>query len=261
MRYAARAILGPAAFTLILGGCVSVRVNTTDPAPAGEPGRQVERSIQKRIVRDVGGRYLIFLPADYDAARAWPLLLFLHGAGERGDDLARVAIHGPPRLIREATMELPFIVVSPQVPDDRIWSIQLLDALLEEVAQTHSVDEDRVYVTGLSMGGYGTWHLAMEFPHRFAAIAPISGGGTITGACTLRHLPIWAFHGALDEVVPVSRSEELVSRLRDCEGHIRYTRYEDAGHDAWTRTYANPELYDWLLMHRRGVPASRDRQE
>ncbi|HSJ06729.1 MAG TPA: PHB depolymerase family esterase [Longimicrobiales bacterium] len=224
----------------------------------GVPGQQVERTLNRRIVRDVSGRYLLFLPADYPSGRRWPLLLFLHGAGERGDDLDRVAVHGPPRIIREATAALPFIVVSPQVPDDRIWSVQFLDALLEEVMATHAVDADRIYLTGLSMGAYGAWHLAMEYPDRFAALVPISGGATITGACTLRHLPVWAFHGALDEVVPVSRTEELVARLRDCEGHVRYTRYEDVGHDAWTATYANPALYDWLLSHRRGLPGPRD---
>jgi predicted peptidase len=224
----------------------------------GIPGRQVERTLERRIVRDVSGRYLLFLPADYDDTRPWPLLLFLHGAGERGDDLDRVAVHGPPRLIRQTAMALPFIVVSPQVPDDRIWSVQFLDALLEEVMEAHAVDEDRIYLTGLSMGAYGAWHLAMEYPDRFAALVPISGGATITGACTLRHLPVWVFHGALDEVVPVSRSEELVTRLRTCDGHVRYTRYEDVGHDAWTTTYANPALYEWLLRHRRGQPGPRD---
>jgi predicted peptidase len=221
-------------------------------------GTQAERSAPLRVTRDFTARYLIFLPRDYDASRRWPLLLFLHGAGERGDDLARVAIHGPPRLIREAALELPFIVVSPQVSEDRIWSVAFLDALLDELAASYSVDEDRVYVTGLSMGGYGTWHLAMEFPERFAAIVPISGGATITGACTLRHVPVWVFHGALDEVVRPSRSEELVQRLRTCDGHVRFTLYEDAGHDAWTRTYADPELYRWLLTHRRGAPGPRD---
>jgi predicted peptidase len=224
----------------------------------GIPGQQVERALNRRIVRDVSGRYLLFLPADYHPDRRWPLLLFLHGAGERGDDLDRVVIHGPPRIIRETTAALPFIVVSPQVPEDQIWSVQFLDALLEEVMETHAVDEDRIYLTGLSMGAYGAWHLAMEYPDRFAALVPISGGATSTGACTLRHLPIWVFHGALDEVVPVSRSEELVTRLRTCDGHVRYTRYEDVGHDAWTPTYANPTLYEWLLTHRRGRPGPRD---
>ena len=237
-----------------------MNVERNDAAAAGEPGRIVPAEINVRVQREFQGEYLIYLPRDYDTAREWPLLLFLHGAGERGDDVQRAGIHGPPKIIREATLELPFIVVAPQVPEDRVWSVRFLDALLEELARTHSIDEDRIYVTGLSMGGYGTWELALEFPHRFAAIAPISGGGTSPGACTLRHLPVWAFHGALDRVVPPQQTEEFVRRLRECDGHLRYTLYEDATHDAWTRTYADPELYEWLLSHRRGAPGPRDPQ-
>jgi endonuclease/exonuclease/phosphatase family metal-dependent hydrolase/predicted esterase len=232
--------------------------NAAPGAPA-EPGVQQAHALNREVTRTHRGSYLLFLPPGYDARQRWPLILFLHGAGERGADLDRVRIHGPPKLVEQRPDEFPFIVVSPQVPADRIWSVAWLDALLEEVGARYAVDPDRIYVTGLSMGGYGTWHLAFEFPHRFAAIAPISGGGTITGACTLRHLPVWVFHGALDEVVPPSRSEELVNRLRGCDGHVRYTRYEDAGHDAWTRTYEDPELYRWFLQHRRGAPGGEGR--
>ena len=245
----------------LLAGCIPVSVNSRAHSQPGEVGRQVTRTLDVRVERQFEGDYLIYLPANYDASREWPLLLFLHGAGERGDDVSRVALHGPPKLIRNATLDLPFIVVSPQVPEERIWSVRFLDALLEDIVQTHSVDKDRIYVTGLSMGGYGTWELALEFPHRFAAIAPISGGGTAPGACTLRHLPIWAFHGARDQVVPPYNTDDFVTRLRACDGHIRYTRYEDAGHDAWTRTYADPALYEWLLSHRRGAPGPRDPQD
>jgi predicted peptidase len=132
-----------------------------------------------------------------------------------------------------------------------IWSTARLDALLEEVQEEHRVDPDRIYLTGLSMGGYGAWHLAMEFPHRFAALAPISGGATPSGICARKHLPIWVFHGAKDEIIKPDRSEELVERLKRCNGNVRFTLYPDAGHDAWTRTYENPELYDWFLQHRR----------
>ncbi len=242
----------PAAGTFLLllaAGACAMAASRETPSTGQSP-----QELRRRVVREVQGRYLLFLPAGYagSGSESWPLILFLHGAGERGDDLEKVAIHGPPKLVVERP-DFPFIVLSPQVPEERIWSIQFLDALLDEVTERYRVDPERIYVTGLSMGGYGTWHLAMEYPHRFAAIAPISGGATITGACTLRHLPIWVFHGAQDEIVPPSRSEELVERLRRCEGNVRFTLYPDAGHDAWTRTYENPELYDWFLQHRRAL--------
>src|SRR5690606_35681013 len=144
-------------------GCVTVNVERDDATPAGEPGRIVPAEIDVRVQREFQGEYLIYLPRGYDPNREWPLLLFLHGAGERGDDVQRAGIHGPPKISREATLELPFIVVAPQVPEERVWSVRFLDALLEELARTHSIDEDRIYVTGLSMGGYGTWELALEF--------------------------------------------------------------------------------------------------
>ncbi len=250
-----RLLPAAAALSLLVAGACALT-----PMRAGALPGQAAQELRLRITRDFQGQYLLFLPPQYSAGQRWPLLLFLHGAGERGDDLEKVKLHGPPKLVEQRPEEFPFIVVSPQVPEDRIWSIAFLDALLQEVTERYAVDLDRIYVTGLSMGGYGTWHLAMEFPHRFAAIAPISGGGTITGACTLRHLPIWVFHGAQDEIVPPSRSEELVERLRRCEGNVRFTLYPDAGHDAWTRTYEDPELYEWFLQHRR-APAPERRSD
>ncbi len=121
--------------------------------------------------------YLLYLPEGYAEQEAsWPLLLFLHGAGERGDSLALVNVHGPPKLIEQG-QGFPFIVVSPQCPEDQRWSVKTLDKLLNDIVAQYRVDEDRIYVTGLSMGGFGTWNLAARFPHRFAAIAPICGGG------------------------------------------------------------------------------------
>ncbi len=177
-------------------------------------------------------------------------MLFLHGAGERGDDLELVKKHGPPKLI-EAGQDFPFIVVSPQAPAEQWWSTVFLDALLQEITATYRVDMDRVYATGLSMGGFGTWDLAMTFPDRFAAIAPICGGGNAYSVCVIKDLPIWNFHGAKDPVVPLARSQEMVDALQRCSGDVRFTIYPDAGHDAWTETYDNPALYEWLLAHRR----------
>ena len=207
--------------------------------------------MDRRVVREHRGRYLLFLPNGYGSrAERWPLILFLHGSGERGDDIERVRVHGPPKIVTQRP-DFPFIVVAPQVETDMVWSTAKLDALLEEVVEKYRVDPDRIYLTGLSMGSYGVWHLAMEYPHRFAAMAPISGGASPSGMCALRHLPIWVFHGAKDEIVKPERSAELVERLERCKGNVKFTVYEDAGHDAWTRTYENPELYEWFLQHRR----------
>lgn len=178
------------------------------------------------------------------------MILFLHGAGERGSDLDWVKRYGVAKIVEEQP-DFPFIVASPQCPRSQYWSVQLLSDLLDEVIDTYGVDPDRVYLTGLSMGGYGTWYLAAAQPHRFAAIAPICGGGDPDEACKLKTLPVWAFHGARDSVVPESESKEMVEALKACGGNVKYTVYPEAGHDSWTQTYNNPALYDWFLQHRR----------
>lgn len=244
-RYAS-SLLGAA----LLLACTSSGQVLPDERISAAPGLQVQ-SMERRVVREHRGRYLLFLPPDYGSrSERWPLILFLHGGGERGNDIARVKVHGPPKIVAQRP-DFPFIIVAPQVDTNMIWSTATLDALLEEVVEKHRVDPDRTYLTGLSMGAYGAWHLAMEFPHRFAALVPISGGATPSGMCALKHLPIWVFHGAKDDVIKPDRSEELVTRLERCGGNVKLTMYEDAGHDAWTRTYENPELYEWLLKHRR----------
>ena len=196
--------------------------------------------------------YLIYLPEGYaeEPQASWPLMLFLHGAGERGDSLDLVKVHGPPKLIEQG-QHFPFIVVSPQSPEGYRWVAETLDKLLNEIVAQYRVDEDRIYVTGLSMGGYATWDLATRYPNRFAAIAPICGGSEPSRACRFSHLPVWAFHGAQDDVVPLEHSQAMIDALQQCGGDARLTTYPDASHDSWTATYDNPELYDWLLSHRR----------
>lgn len=198
----------------------------------------------------VGMDYLLALPRNYDQQDSWPLVLFLHGAGERGDDLELVKQHGPPKLISEGK-DFPFIVVSPQCPKDLWWEPIELTALLDQIVKTHKVDEDRVYVTGLSMGGFGTWRLAAFTPDRFAAIAPICGGGEPYWARRFSHLPTWAFHGAKDQAVPLERSQKMIDAMKEKGGEPKLTVYPEAGHDSWTETYNNPEFYEWLLEQKR----------
>ncbi len=132
----------------------------------------------------------------------------------------------------------------------------MLNALLDSVIKEYHVDKDRVYLTGLSMGGFGTWALAAAFPGKFAALAPICGGGSPADAAKLARLPIWVFHGAKDNTVPLKRSEEMVEALKAAGGHPKFTVYPDAGHDSWTATYDNPEFYQWLLAQKRSRPSS-----
>lgn len=206
---------------------------------------------EREVSATVAGQYLISLPEGYDKGEdRWPLLLFLHGSGERGQEIERVSIHGPLKEVRQGA-ELPFVIVAPQVPEGQRWTPERLDAVMADVRADYRIDEERMYLTGLSMGGYGAWDYAMSRPGLFAAVAPICGGGQAHFACVLQDTPVWVFHGAEDTVVPVERSRELVRALEGCGGDVQYTEYPDAGHDSWTKTYANPDLYDWFLQHRR----------
>ena len=214
----------------------------------------------------VKGKYLLYLPADYGRTeKRWPLILFLHGAGERGSNIDLVKRHGPPKILAEGgdfPPECPagrFIVASPQCPRRGWWPAQneFLVALLDHLLGKYAIDPDRVYLTGLSMGGYGTWSLATEHPDRFAAIAIICGGGDPARAARLKGIPAWVFHGARDKTVPLKQSQAMVDALRRCGGNVKLTVYPKAGHDSWTKTYNNPELYKWLLKHRRSKATSR----
>jgi predicted peptidase len=225
------------------------------------------RSFETTLTNQVGLRYLLSLPKAYEekARSRWPLLLFLHGAGERGADLKKVAVHGPPKLI-QAGWEFPFIVVSPQCPDHGRWEEAVLLALLDDLQARHRVDTNRVYLTGLSMGGFGTWALGAKHPERFAAIAPICGGGEVIDLYlttparqkALRSLGVWAFHGGKDPVVPLAESERMGAAFKrgGCTD-LKLTVYPEAGHDSWTAAYQGQELYDWFLKHKRGDTPSR----
>lgn len=193
-------------------------------------------------------KYLLYLPEGYSKEEKYPLLVFLHGAGERGDDLELVKIHGPPKLI-EAGHDFPFIIVSPQVPLDEWWSPDTVAWLTKDIMDNYSVDTERVYLTGLSMGGFGTWRTATKYPEMYAAIAPICGGGDPSKAHLIKDVPVWVFHGAKDDVVPIKRSEEMYDALKEY-GNIEFTVYPEANHDSWTATYENSKLYEWLLIHK-----------
>ena len=217
-------------------------------------GAQTAETFAGTGERAVAMAYLLALPEGYDeAAEPWPLVLFLHGSGERGDDVARVAAHGPPRLVREG-QSFPFVLVSPQAPAGAWWDAEALLALLDDLQARLRTDPDRVYVTGLEHGRVRDVGPARE-PSR--TVSPprrrSAAAARRPASAPRRDVPVWAFHGALDDVVPLRRSEEMVDALARCGGDVRLTVYPEAGHDSWTEAYADPDLVAWLLSHLRGA--------
>jgi len=210
------------------------------------PGKQVGQSFRSQKNKEHSCRYLVFLPQSYKTkGKPSPLLLFLHGSGERGDDLERVKAHGPPKLVASRP-DFPFVVVSPQVRPTRRFDAAALLNLLDHVQATYNVDKKRTVVTGLSMGGAGTWAVANAAPERFSAIVPICGTSAIDLKRFLK-LPTWVTVGGRDKPALVKSLQKTVADLRDREAPIRFTLYPQLGHNCWDATYDNPRLYKWLL--------------
>jgi predicted peptidase len=214
-------------------------------------------SADLRISKTLRLNYLLHLPESVRPGERWPTILFLHGHGESGDDPSAVMQQGLPRYIADRP-DFPFIVIAPQCPWNTWWP-ELADPLAELLAERAAacpIDPNRLYLTGLSMGGFGTWYLGTLWPDRFAALAPVCGGGYwfhgFPGRVeVLKETPVWAFHGALDDVIPLASDRALVDTLRNCGGNVEFTVYPGASHDAWTPTYDNPELYAWFLKQAR----------
>lgn len=226
---------------ILLAGCSTTKVTTEMLST------QTAKHFSKTIAKEVALDYLLYLPSDYGQnGKKFPLVLFLHGSGERGSDVNIVKKHGPPSLV-EKGQKFPFILVSPQCPAGERWSAETLGPLLDDIESNYNVDASRIYITGLSMGGFGTWDLASAYPDRFAALIPICGGGNVNTVCTLKNIPIWAFHGRKDDVVPFEQSEMLVNALKACGSNVKFTAYPEAKHDSWTITYDNPEVFEWML--------------
>lgn len=211
---------------------------------------QTAHILKKMIQKSVELNYLLYLPPDYDENKKYPLILSLHGAGQRGDNVELVREDGIPKILDQG-MDIPFIVLSPQIKPTSFWTPEKdsLMALLDEICANYAVDLNRIYLTGFSLGGYGVWELSTLFPERFAAVVPICGGGLPEKAHKIKDIPVWAVHGEKDENVSVQKSIEMVNALKSCGGNIRFTKYQDAGHNVWDRTYSSPEFYKWLLKH------------
>jgi len=242
-------------------GARAGKTDATRPVEAAQSLEKLEMTSGQHVVAvpkelkdssTIAPDYLLYLPDGYGATRRkWPLMLFLHGKGECGEDIALVRKNGPPMLVGRAKQQLPFIVVSPQCRKDKWWDPGDLMKLLERVQSKLAVDDRRIYVSGLSMGGFGTWAMITAYPKKFAAAVPICGGGNPALANKIKNLPVWVFHGDADETVPLERSQAMVDALEAARGKVQFTVYPGVGHDSWTRTYANPEVFDWLLKQKR----------
>src|SRR5260370_24027181 len=215
-----------------------------------------------RVHKDPDGKeskYVLFVPHDYKGDKAYPLILFLHGAGEReGGKKAPVEVGIGPAITKPGEEHFQFFVLIPRCganpgkPIAGNWGADGPDAqralaMLEDVKKSYQIDAKRVYLTGLSMGGFGTWSLAAKYPERWAAIVPICGGGNPAEAEKIKDIPCWCFHGAADPAVKVESSRSMIAALKAAGGHPKYDEYPGVGHDSWVKAYSTPDLYEWLL--------------
>ena len=207
------------------------------------------------VKSDQGGSttmgYWSYLPKAGKPATGWPLLVFLHGSGERGTDLELVKKHGPPKLAGTKPELESFFMLAPQCPTGRWWDTVAVKDLIDQTVAQQPVDPKRIYITGISMGGFGTWNLLREYPDFMAAAVPVCGAGDPAAVSRFKAVPVWAFHGDKDEAVPVQRSIEMVEALKMVNGNVKFTLYKDTSHDCWTRTFDDAALYQWLLNQKR----------
>lgn len=198
-------------------------------------------------------KYVKYLPKDYDESKKYPLVFFLHGAGERGEDLDIASRYGFMKYVREENKDYPFIFIAPQCPTDKYWGCytESLIAFLDYICDELPVDKERVYLTGLSMGGTGTWMLAMAAPERFAAIAPVCGSGIYWYGGVLKDTPVYMYHGDCDDIVPIQESISMLNSINKHGGNAQLKICYGVGHNAWDIAYEGDELSNWLLSHRR----------
>jgi hypothetical protein len=206
--------------------------------------------------------YLLYLPQQYDSddARHWPLIIYLHGKSACGTDLGKVKRYGLP-FFTDRGMSLDAIAVSPQCPEGKNWTSEnWLNPILKELTTKYHIDTTRIYLTGMSLGGFGTWDLAIKYPHRFAAIAPLCGGGNPRLVGAIKEVPVWAFHGDHDQLVPINRSKEMIEALRKCGGYPKFTILKGFPHDIH-RMYGDPNLYKWMLQYRLNVAMNPEEKQ
>jgi predicted peptidase len=213
--------------------------------------------------------YRLMKPKNFNAQNQYPLVLFFHGAGERGDDNVIQLVHGMNDFAKDENREkYPCFVVAPQVPEGKRWvevdwtedahdfdekpsaTMQLVIELLDALQKEFRIDQSRLYVTGLSMGGFGTWDIISRYPDKFAAAAPVCGGADLKLAPKLVKVPIWTFHGDKDTVVKLHRTVDMVEAIRIAGGKPLYTEYSGVGHDSWVKAYSDPKLMEWMFAQK-----------
>ena len=198
----------------------------------------------------------VYLPEDFDASRKYPMVVFLHGAGERGDGSEKML----PLVCKNALpnyavggKEYPFILLCPQCPENIVWNniVLSLKKLIDQIALEYNADADRIYCTGISMGGYGTWEMGIIYSDFFAAIAPVCGGGFVWRASQLKNMPVWAFHGDADNVVPLENSRMMVDGVNAAGGNAKFTVFPGVQHNSWDSAYLETDVVEWLLKQKR----------
>lgn len=259
-------------FRVVLFGFAACLIGATMSSVSGAD--LANKRFEVRVFKSGGGSlpYRMLRPKDYDASKKYPLVMFYHGAGERGVDNNIQLVHGMNDFASDDIMEkYPCFVIAPQCPTGQQWvdapwsddshtmkknptaplrqSLELITSLQQEF----SIDENRLYVTGLSMGGFGTWEVIQRHPNMFAAAVPVCGGGDPTYAREIAHLPIWAFHGDADTAVKPLRSRDMIAAIKQAGGDPKYTEYPGVGHNSWAATYANRDMYAWLFAQKRSA--------
>lgn len=227
-------------------GCATAPKKPAAPAAAGYAPGVVKKTM---TVNGVERTYAVYVPADYTPKKAWPLIMFLHGAGERGDDGIIQTQVGIGPAIQAHPDRFPCIVVMPQCPKTGWWDVAEadIDLALSQTRASYNVDPKRIYLTGLSMGGFGTWGYGARRLDVYAALMPVCGRGNAADAPALAKKPIWAFHGAKDSVVPVQNSRDMVEAVRRAGGDVRYTEYPELDHNSWDAAYGDADAIRWLL--------------
>jgi predicted peptidase len=259
---------------LLLSGSQSfVFCQTQESTLAAEPSTDPLKLFEPREYATEEGeklKYRLLKPADFDADKKYPLVVFLHGAGERGDDNEAQLVHCMAQFCTaEHRRQYPCYVLAPQCPAGQKWadvdwsvdkpeypekisrSLDLTLQVVEAMLADSAVDKNRLYLAGLSMGGYGTWDALARRPDLFAAAIPICGGGSVDTVAAFKDIPLWCFHGASDNVVNVEKSRDMIAALKTAGGEPRYTEYPGVGHDSWTQTFASEETFQWLFAQKR----------